>query len=359
MKIAFIILAIIVFVVIVISLLIFRLIQFGKISDYKKSEKVLSSKQFAGKSFHNYGNVEMKMDRMKIAKMVKGSFKSNSLKRPSLDQQIADKLQINFERASELNTTVTWFGHSSAMIDISGKRILLDPMLGKYASPFNGAVKRFENSLNFSDSDLKKIGKIDAIILSHDHFDHLDYKTIMKIQSQVIHFFVPLAVGAHLERWGIDSSRITEMDWWEETEFEGLQFVCTPAQHFSGRDPRYRNSSLWSSWVIKSKDKNVFFSGDSGYFEGFKQIGEKYGPFDLALLECGQYNELWHEIHMMPEETIQASLDLNSKQVLPIHNSAFSLSMHNWDEPINRAKAEAEKLGVKIVDVIAGQSFNL
>lgn len=359
MKIAIIILAISVFVIIALFIIIFRLIQFGKIPDYKKSKKIISSKQFSAKSFHNYGNVEMRMDRNKIAKMMKNFFKSNSLKRPSIDYKIADKSQILFERAADASAIVTWFGHSSAMIDISGKKILLDPMFGKYASPFKGAVKRFENSLNFTDFDLQKFGKIDAVIISHDHFDHLDYRTIKKIQSQVTHFFVPLAVGAHLERWGVDYSRITEMDWWEETDFQGLKLVCTPSQHFSGRDPRHKNSSLWSSWVIKNRDKNIFFSGDSGYFDGFKQIGEKYGPFDLALLECGQYNELWHEIHMMPEETIQASLDLSAAQALLIHNSAFSLAMHSWDEPINRAKAEADKLGVKIVDVIAGQSFSL
>lgn len=359
MKIFLIIIAIIIIVVILAFNVVLRLRQFGKTPDYKSNQRIKSSKQFSGKSFSNIGNIEMKMDRKKFLKMLKTFFKTNSQKRPPEDIKIADRSKIQYGRHADNHTVVTWLGHSALMIDIGGKRILFDPMLSKYASPFKGAVRRFSNSLDFSDADLLKFGDIDAVIISHDHFDHLDYRTILKIKDQVKHFFVPLAVGEHLLRWGTNSEKITELDWWEETEYEGLLFACTPAQHFSGRDPRHRNSSLWSSWVIKGNNKTLFFSGDSGYFEEFKKIGEKYGPFNLAMMECGQYNELWHEIHSMPEESVQASIDLKSELLLPVHNSAFSLSVHSWDDPINRAKAEAAKLGVKIAEVIPGQSFSL
>jgi L-ascorbate metabolism protein UlaG (beta-lactamase superfamily) len=339
--------------------LVFLLPQFGKTPDYKKDSRILKSKQFLSGSFHNDGMVEMKMGISKFGKMMKAFFSSSPNKRPPNDCLISDKSLIKFEKATGDNTQITWFGHSTMMIDIDGKRLLLDPILSDHASPFSFAVSRFKNALRLDDSDLKKLGEIDAVIISHDHFDHLDYQTIKKLDSQIKHYFVPLGVGEHLRKWGVDNFRISELDWWEETEYFGLKLACTPGQHFSGRDPRRRNSSLWCSWVIFGKESRIFFSGDSGYFGGFSKIGEKYGPFHLAMMECGQYNELWHEIHMMPEESVQASLDVKAVKMLPIHNSAFSLSIHSWDEPQKRAYIEAGKVDVDIVKVKAGQSFIL
>jgi L-ascorbate metabolism protein UlaG (beta-lactamase superfamily) len=339
--------------------LMFRLPQFGERPDYDQDPKILASKQFSNGSFHNSGKVEMRITGAKFLKMLKALLSGKNEERPPKDLIIANKSKINFEISNDSVTQITWFGHSALMIDIDGKRLLLDPMLSDNASPFSFAVSRFDNALHFSDEDLKKLGKIDAIIISHDHFDHLDYKTILKLKDQTTHFFVPLAVGSHLKHWGISAEKITELDYWEEVNYKGLTFVCTPSQHFSGRDPRHRNSSLWCSWVIYGETNKLFFSGDSGYFGGFKEVGDKYGPIDFAMLECGQYNELWHEIHMMPEETVQAGMDLGAKQILPIHNSAFSLSSHSWDEPQKRVKAAAKKSGVEVANIIPGESVIL
>lgn len=359
MKLILVIVVVFVILFIVAFNLVFLFPQFGRIPDYEKNEKIIHSKQYKNGSFHNAGMVGMKMSFEKFGKMFNGFFAKSEQKRPPEDTVIADKNLIEFENAESNITQITWFGHSALMIDIDGKRLLLDPMLGDYASPFPLGVSRFENALHFSDEDLLKFGKIDAVIISHDHFDHLDYETIKKIDPQVAHYFVPLAVGEHLLKWGVEGGKITELDWWDEFDYLDLQLVCTPAQHFSGRDPRHRNSSLWCSWTIIGKDRKIFFSGDSGYFNGFSKIGEKYGPFDIAIMECGQYNVLWHEIHSMPEESVQATLDLNAAKMLPIHNSAFSLSTHLWSEPQKRADAEAEKKNVEIVKVIAGESFIL
>ena len=168
---------------------------------------------------------------------------------------------------------------------------------------------------------------------------------------------MPLGVGAHLEAWGVASDKITELDWWEETSLNELKFVCTPAQHFSGRKFNNRQSTLWSSWVIKSPNENIYFSGDSGYASHFKEIGNKYGPFDLALLECGQYNQMWSDIHMMPEETAQAGLDLKANKIMPIHWAGFKLALHSWTDPIIRVKAKALELNLNVITPIIGENI--
>ena len=168
-------------------------------------------------------------------------------------------------------------------------------------------------------------------------------------------FYTPLGVGVHLIEWGVDKERIIELDWWEETNYEDLIFRCTPAQHFSGRKLSNRQSTLWSSWVIQSDKENIFFSGDSGYGPHFKEIGEKYGPFDIAMMECGQYNEMWPEIHMFPEETAQAGLDVQAKQIMPIHWGAFKLAMHEWTDPIERVVAKADELKIPVIAPEIGQ----
>ena len=172
-------------------------------------------------------------------------------------------------------------------------------------------------------------------------------------------FYVPLGVGVHLESWDVPTDKIKELDWWQETEFGDLQFICTPAQHFSGRKFSNGQSTLWASWVIKSNEESIFFSGDSGYADHFKQIGEAYGPFDLALLECGQYNKMWPDIHMFPEETAQAGMDLRAKSIMPIHWGAFKLALHSWTDPIERVSKKAKNLGVHMISPKIGQMIEL
>ncbi len=255
------------------------------------------------------------------------------------------------------STRLIWFGHSSFLLQIEEKNILIDPMFGKVAAPHDLlGSKRFNSEMPIV---IEKLPKIDAVLLSHDHYDHLDYSSITKLKDKVEFFYTPLGVGSHLEAWGIERERIIELDWWEDKVFKDLQFICTPAQHFSGRKFNNRQSTLWSSWVIKSKTETLFFSGDSGYASHFKEIGDAYGPFNFAMLECGQYNKMWADIHMFPEETAQAGIDLKADLVMPIHWGAFKLALHDWTEPVNRFKTKATELQLNFITPEIGEKIIL
>jgi len=251
---------------------------------------------------------------------------------------------------------ITWFGHSTLFIEMEGMNIFIDPMLGEVPSPhpFLGS-SRFNKKLPIS---IENLPEIDLVLISHDHYDHLDYGSIQQLHSKVKQFYVPLGIKSHLTKWGVDASKIIELDWWESQTLNGVEFVSAPARHFSGRGFT-RNNTLWSSWVLKSKSSSIFFSGDSGYGNHFKEIGNKYGPFDFAMIECGQYNEQWSQIHMTPEETIQATIDVQSKLMMPIHWGAFKLALHSWSDPIIRATKKAVELNVKITTPKIGESIIL
>jgi len=270
------------------------------------------------------------------------------------ESTIETKFDLPKPEIADSTFRATWYGHSAILLEFADARIFLDPMLGEYAAPVPFFGQRFSNRPEF---DLESIGELDAVIFSHDHYDHLDYPTIKAIHEKVGHFYVPLGVGSHLRSWGVSDSKITEMDWWESAELGDYKITAAPARHFSGRSIGDSNKTLWASWVINNGDFNIYFSGDGGYGSHFKEIGEKLGPFDFAMMECGQYNERWHPIHMMPEETVQASLDLGAKSTMPIHWGAFTLSPHPWIEPAERVKAEAEKKNLKLITPEIGDSF--
>ena len=250
-----------------------------------------------------------------------------------------------------------WFGHSAFLLQIEQKNILIDPMFGEVPAPHPVlGTKRFSNELPI---EIEKLPNIDAIIISHDHYDHLDYNSIQKLKDKVAMFYTPLGVGAHLQEWGIEKNRIIELDWWQEARYKGLTFKCTPAQHFSGRGFGDRLNTLWSSWVIQSENNNIFFSGDSGYGPHFKDIGDAYGPFDFAMMECGQYDELWPDVHMFPEETAQAGIDVRAKRIMPIHWGAFKLAMHSWTDPIERLSKKAKELQIELVAPKIGEPIDI
>ncbi|WP_247739269.1 MBL fold metallo-hydrolase [Bacillus sp. 165] len=272
--------------------------------------------------------------------MLRDFMKGNPNRKPTQLIPMASSFKMNDQ------TSVTWFGHSALLLEMEGKVILLDPMFGDAPTPFPiFGNKRYSRTLPM---EVEELPQIDAVIFSHDHYDHLDYGSIKKLNDKVGHFFVPLGVGGHLERWGVNPERISEHDWWDEVEFLGLTLACTPARHFSGRSLFDRDTTLWCSWVIRGQQTKIYFSGDSGYGPHFKQIGEKYGPFDLTLMECGQYDERWSAIHMMPEETVQAHIDVQGQTMIPIHWSAFSLSFHDWTDPIERVTKAAKKQNILI-----------
>lgn len=252
---------------------------------------------------------------------------------------------------------IIWFGHSSYLIKVEGLRILVDPVFSKTPSPFS-----FIGSKAFLGTDVVKAEEfknIDILIITHDHYDHMDYNSILKIAPQVKNIITSLGVGSHLERWGIKTEKINELYWNESlTLFNSLQLTAVPARHFTGRKFK-RNQTLWSAFVLKTGNCQLFLGGDSGYDTHFAKIGEEFGPFDLALLECGQYNAYWPYIHMFPEETVQAAIDLKAKVLMPVHWGKFSLAMHPWNEPIQRVVLVAAAKHLPLVTPKLGETIIL
>lgn len=228
---------------------------------------------------------------------------------------------------------ILWFGHSSYFIQISGKTFLIDPVFSDYASPFSFINKVFKGTNPYNPKDFPTI---DYLILTHDHWDHLDYNTILELKPTIKQVICGLGVGQHFEYWGFDHSVITELDWYEGIELDkGWQLTATPARHFSGRGIK-ANQTLWVSFVLQTPEYNLFLGGDGGYDAHFAEIGEKYGPFNLAILEQGQYDKNWNLIHMMPDQVYKAAEELKAHRILPVHNSKFALANHAWDEPLNK-----------------------
>ena len=269
----------------------------------------------------------------------------------SLPTQPVEFSYFNMTQKDQLNST--WLGHSSLMININGYKILTDPVFEKKVSIVGPG--RFNGELPLNPEELVNI---DVVIISHDHYDHLNKYSIKLLIPITQRFIVPLAVRKRLVAWGVPENKIIELDWWDHYLFdEHLNITATPAQHFSGRGMGDRNKSLWASWVITTPDFNIFFSGDSGYFNGFKAIGEKFGPFDMTFIECGAYNELWRPVHMFPEETAQAHLDLRGNLLHPIHWGTFNLALHPWYEPMKRLIKAADLNHIPVATPIAGQSI--
>jgi L-ascorbate metabolism protein UlaG (beta-lactamase superfamily) len=251
--------------------------------------------------------------------------------------------------------TVTWLGHSTTLITSKGLVILTDPVLNnKRLPPLHLGPRPFAYTINYGVKDLPNV---DIVLISHDHYDHLDMETIKKLSDSM--FFVPLGVKSHLVKWGVDEKNICELDWYDKKSFSDIDLIFAPARHFGGRGLFNRDKTLWGSWIIKLKNKTLYFGGDSGYFNEFKKIGKEYGPFDLVMLDTGQYNEAWPLAHMFPEEVIQASVDLNAKAILPIHNSKYVLAMHSWYEPFDRLIKAAAKGEIKIMTPRIGETVKV
>ena len=261
----------------------------------------------------------------------------------------------SFDRNSFTEGKFVWLGHSTLLMKTSGVVIMTDPVFNR-ASPVPLIGNPFALQHPIAIDDLPTV---DAVIISHDHYDHLDYQAIKDLSERVDRFFVPLGVKAHLQRWGVNGERISELDWYESELYRGLKLTLAPARHFSGRRFNNRNETLWGSWIVESKTLSAYFSGDGGYSETFKTIGQKYGPFDIAFMENGAYNLNWANIHMLPEQTVQASIDLNARVLFPIHWSKFDLSVHPWDEPIIRVTAEAKRRDVTVATPFMGEVFDL
>jgi L-ascorbate metabolism protein UlaG (beta-lactamase superfamily) len=266
--------------------------------------------------------------------------------------------EVNRDIINVLDKTgiyLNWLGHAAILIHAGGKYFLLDPMLGERASPFQWmGPKRYAPS----PIDPKKLPAIEAVVLSHDHYDHLDYPTIIALKNKVKKFIVPVGVSSHLEHWGVPKENIIEKDWWESFEGDGYTFTAAPARHFSGR-LFTRDNTLWCSWVLKFGESNIYFAGDSGYFDGYSEIGEKYGPFDMSLMPIGAYDPAWHDIHLNPEEAVEAFLQLQGGQFYPTHWGTFDLALHSWYEPIKWLNELADTHKIKTVTPPPGEWVHL
>lgn len=323
--------------------------------DFKRYSKVFSN--IINEKFYNNKNIKENIIKKsdKERKSTLKDFLNSEDKRPQKD------LKPNKLNREDINNMkdfdITWFGHSTFLLKLDNKNILYDPMFSERPSPVPFLIdKRYSKELSITPEELPEI---DIVFISHDHYDHLDYKSIKKLNKKVKNFYVPLGVKKHLVYWGVEENKITEMTWWEEQKVENLNIVLTPAYHFSGRKIGDRNQTLWGSWLVQYDNKNIYFSGDTGYAQHFEEIYKKYGSIDFALMECGQYNYQWKDIHMHPEETVQASIDLDAKLTMPIHWGAFTLSIHKWNEPVKRFVKEAKNKNKEIIVPQIGEIFNI
>ncbi|EAT11662.1 MBL fold metallo-hydrolase [Bermanella marisrubri] len=250
------------------------------------------------------------------------------------------------------NGTLYRLGHSTVLMKLSGKLILTDPMFSERASPFQWiGPKRF----HAPPISIEELPPIDFVLISHDHYDHLDESTIEQLHEKVGQFFVPLKVGRYLLDFGVPKEKVQEFDWWQEATVGPFRIAATPSNHFSGRGLFNRDETLWVSWVIIDEATRIYFSGDSGYFSGFKEIGERYGPFDVTIMENGAYNPDWAHNHMFPDGTVKGHQDLQGKRLLPVHNGTFKLAFHPWFEPMQQVSDIAKREQVSVLYPMMGQ----
>jgi len=312
------------------------------------------SPQFADGKFRN----AIKMREYSFGEMV-GLWWNAMLNKPEGTmpaQAIPVRALTRAELLAAPSGTLYRLGHSTILLKLGGEFYLTDPVFSERASPLQWAgPKRF----HAPPIAIDELPPIKAVILSHDHYDHLDYAAIMALAARTTHFLAPLGVGDRLVAWGVDAAKVRQFDWWQEANIDGVRLIATPAQHFSGRSLSDRDTTLWASWVILHRDQRLFFSGDSGYFKGFREIGERFGPFDVAMVETGAYDKQWPDVHMQPEETLQAFLDLKGRWLLPVHNGTFDLALHRWQDPLERIAALAEAKGVQLTTPEMGEPLNL
>ena len=334
----------------VIFILFIKTSRFGRLPSGDRLKKIQSSTYYRAGAFQNLSVTPDLTDGATFwSVMLDFTFNGSRRAKPSraIPSQKTDLLSLDPQE-----NVLVWFGHSSYFIQLDGKKFLLDPVLSGNASPMNFTTKSFPGSDIYIAADFPPI---DYLVISHDHWDHLDHKFISAIKDKVKAVVTGLGTGAHLERWGYKPSQIQEMSWHESFSMDnGFTFDSVPARHFSGRGFK-RNQALWTSFVLTTPTQKIFLGGDSGYDTHFKEIGDKFGPFDLAILECGQYNKSWKHIHMMPEEVVMAAIDLKAKQLLPVHWGKFVLAPHDWDEPIIRVVNESVKRNLRVLHPMIGE----
>lgn len=305
--------------------------KFGKAPSGERLERILKSPHYKNGRFDNLNATPQLAEDTSMPEVMFrflfGKFPNKIPQRPfSFEKTDLKSLDPN-------ENVFIWMGHSSYFLQIDGKKILVDPVFSGNASPFSFTTKAFEGTDLYTTDDFPEL---DYLIITHDHWDHLDYETVLKLFPKTKKIITGLGTGEHLEYWGYNPKKIVELDWFESSDLgEGFKVTAEPARHFSGRGLK-RDQAIWASFVFETPNQRVYIGGDSGYDNHFKKIGEKYGSFDLAILENGQYNKDWRYIHMMPGDHIKAMEDLNAKRMIPVHNSKFALATHPWKEPLEK-----------------------
>ncbi len=344
---------IIIFIIVTVYLFLNFAPVFGDDSKGESKTRIENSSNFIDGKFRNFVSTSMSFKKDKDYNIENIGNKDIG-KKPKKPLPTIKFNKANFDK--NMGNSITWFGHSTILFKLENKTVIVDPVFNN-ASPFSvilgPAPFKFENTICAKDLP----NKIDVVLITHDHYDHLDYKTIKEIHTAVEKFLVPLGNKAHLLKWGVPDSKIEEFDWYDNWSYENIDFTFTPSRHFSGRAIRDRFATLWGGWIIKSEKSNLFISGDSGYFDEFKKIGDNYGPFDVVFIENGAYNQRWANIHLFPEQGVLTSFDVRAKIALPIHWGKYNLSSHNWKEPIERFTKEAKERNLNIATPLIGQTF--
>lgn len=351
---------IIILLLIIAALLVISLVAFLKFSpvfggkpDADSKQKIVASKNYEGDIFKNLKPLVLQTENPNESSMIDAL---SSFLFPDKNKNPMKPLPSHSINIEDLkNNHFIWLGHSTVLFKTGNKTIITDPVFNP-ASPVPFIVKPFpvENPIYVGD-----LPKIDAVLISHDHYDHLDMQAIKDLDHKVDLFYVPFGIKTHLQRWGVANAKIIELDWYQSASLDDVDFVLTPSRHFSGRGITDRFKTLWGSWVVRSPNLRVYFSGDGGYFPEFKTIGERYGPFDIVFMEDGAYNQSWAQVHMMPEEAAQAAEDLQAKVLLPIHWAKFDLAMHRWEEPAERISKALSDKNIELVTPVIGELFNL
>lgn len=291
-----------------------------------------------------------------VRTLIAGQFSGDEVREPPAPMPIVAVDPAALAAAPKPGLRAFWIGHASVYVEVDGVRVLIDPVFSEYASPFPVGPKRFHPP----PIALADLPRIDAVVISHDHYDHLDMATVRQLAARGTVFFVPLGVGAHLERWQVPMAQIRELEWWQEGGVGGVRFVCTPTRHYSGRGLTDSRATLWSSWSVVGPQHRFFYSGDTGYSKHFAEIGARLGPFDMSFIKVGAYGpgQPWIDIHMTPEDAVRAHGEVGAKRLFPVHWGTFNLAFHAWDEPIRRTVKAAAAHGADLVTPRIGQMID-
>lgn len=337
------------------ALVVTHMEPFGAAASGKRLERIKQSKHYRDGKFNNLAPTN-KLVPGTFTEMVLHQFFGTEERVPKVPVPVVTRHASDYALRPTSGIRATWLGHASVLLEMAGRRIVTDPAFSRRCSPFDFVGPERFATLPLA---LTEVPAIDVVVISHDHYDHLDMQTIQALAGRGASFVVPLGIGAHLERWGVPADRIVDLDWYESSEQLGLTFTATPARHYSGRGLLDSDQTLWASWVIAAPEQRVFFSGDTGYSAEFRKIGENFGPFDLTLIKVGASDRTWQEIHMSPEEAVQTHQDVRGKLMLPIHWGTWNLGQHAWNEPAERAFAAARSAGLSLVVPKPGEWVDL